>query len=131
MSPQGDGARPIELNDALYERIRAVAETNHEIPTLSVKRPNWIVAVERKGVWVETERSRALGSGPQLVPAWMIDVGWKRLCAKGSMTQDELLDALNVKRSAFVCALLAQFPDVSVSQTRPTILELVGARGAN
>ncbi|WP_234789277.1 hypothetical protein [Mycolicibacterium monacense] len=120
------------MNDDLYERILAVAETNHEIPTLSVKRPNWIVAVERAGVWVETARSRALGSGPQLVPAWMVEVGWKRLCARGSMTQDELLNDLNVKRSAFVCALLAQFPDVLVMQTRPTILELVGgARGAN
>jgi hypothetical protein len=30
-----------------------------------------------------------------------------------------------VKRSAFVCALLAQFPDVVVRSTRPTVLELV------
>lgn len=130
MSPRGDGSQPVELNDDLYERILAVAEASHEIPTLSIKRPNWIVAVEREGVWVETERSRARGSDPQLVPAWMIEVGWQRLCAKGSLSHVELLNDLNVKRSAFVCALLAQFPDVSVLQTQPTILELVGGRRA-
>ncbi|MGO9733520.1 hypothetical protein [Mycobacterium sp.] len=37
----------------------------------------------------------------------------------------ELLHELNVKRSAFVCALLAQFPDVVVRSTRPIILELI------
>jgi hypothetical protein len=124
-------ARPVDLSDDLYDRILTVAEAGEAIQTLSIKRPNWIVVVERAGVWVETERSRARGSGPQLVPAWMIEVGWKRLCARGSMIQDELLNYLNVKRSAFVCALLAQFPDISVAQTRPTILELVGTREDN
>ncbi|WP_231743610.1 hypothetical protein [Mycobacterium sp. GA-2829] len=118
------------MNDDLYERVMAVGQAGREIATLSIKRPNWIVAVERAGVWVETERSRARGSGPQLVPAWMIEVGWKQLCDIGSLSHVELLNDLNVKRSAFVCALLAQFPDVSVVQTQPTILELVGRRGA-
>jgi hypothetical protein len=31
----------------------------------------------------------------------------------------------NVKRSAFVCALLVPFPDVVVRSTRPTVLELL------
>jgi Family of unknown function (DUF6884) len=43
----------------------------------------------------------------------------------GELSQNELLNDLNVKRSAFVCALLAQFPDVVVRSTRPTVLELV------
>jgi hypothetical protein len=55
----------------------------------------------------------------------MVAVAWDRLCKNGSLSQDELLNDLNVKRSAFVCALLAQFPDVVVRQTRPTVLELI------
>lgn len=113
-----------ELDDDLYDRILAVVEAGDEISTLSIKRPNWIVAVERTGVWVETERSRARGAGSQFVPAWMIVSAWNHLCENGSLSQSELLNDLNVKRSAFVCALLAQFPEVSVVQTRPTILEL-------
>jgi hypothetical protein len=95
-----------------------------EIPTLSVKRPNRIVAIDCSGIWVETERSDSRGSGPQLVPGWMIVAGWERLCKTGELSQAELLNELNVKRSAFVCALLAQFLDVVVRSTRPTVLEL-------
>ncbi|OBF29762.1 hypothetical protein [Mycobacterium sp. ACS4331] len=115
----------IEFDDDLLDRITSVAEVSHEIPTLSIKRPNWISSVDRGGVWVETERSRARRSGPQLVPAWMIVTAWKRLCERGNLSQVELLKELNVKRSAFVCALLAQFPDVAVLQQRPTVLEKV------
>ena len=70
-------------------------------------------------------RSDERGSGPQTVPAWMIAVAWNRLRQKGELSQNELLNDLNVKRSAFVVALFAQFPDVVVRSTRPTVLELV------
>ncbi|MFN3002972.1 hypothetical protein [Mycolicibacterium wolinskyi] len=60
--------------------------------------------------------------------AWMIVVAWEQLCKNGSLSQIELLNDLNVKRSAFVCALLAQFPDVVVVQDRPTVLERITAR---
>jgi hypothetical protein len=113
----------IELDDDLYGRITSVVEAGSEIPTLSIKRPNWISSLDRGGVWVETERSRARGAGPQLVPAWMIVTAWKRLRENGNLSQVELLNQLNVKRSAFVCALLAQFHDVDVRQHRPTVLE--------
>jgi hypothetical protein len=59
----------------------------------------------------------------------MIEVAWDRLCKSGSLRQDELLNDLNVKRSAFVCALLAQFPDVVVRQTRPIVLDLIASSG--
>jgi len=84
-----------------------------------------IVSIDRSGIQVETLRSDQRGSGPQTVPAWMIVMAWNHLRQRGELSQTELLNDLNVKRSAFVCALLAQFPDVVVRSTRPTVLELV------
>lgn len=116
--------KQVELDDELYNRIASVVEAGDEIETLSISRPNWISSFDRSGVWVETGRSRARGSGPQLVPAWMIAVAWERLSKRGDLSHTELLGEMNVKRSAFVCALLARFPDVVVRQSRPTVLEL-------
>lgn len=116
--------RAAEFDDVLFERISEVAGPGTVILTLSTKNLNRITAVDRKGVWVETERSMSLGSGPQLVPAWMIAVAWERLCDKGELSQQELLNELNVKRSAFVCALVAKFPEVHIRSTRPTVVEL-------
>ncbi|PEG58946.1 hypothetical protein H5U98_25570 [Mycolicibacterium boenickei] len=96
------------------------------IETLSNKRSNWITSFDRAGVWVETERSRARGAGPQLVPAWMIVAAWERLRENGTLSHIELLKDMKVMRSAFVCALLAQFSDVVVVQDRPAVLERIG-----
>ncbi|MDV3130185.1 hypothetical protein M1247_35145 [Mycobacterium sp. 21AC1] len=115
----------VEFDDDLYDRIASVVNSSDEIETLSIKRPNWILSLDRTGVWVETERSRSRGTGPQMVPAWMIAVAWERLSKNGTLSHVELLNGLNVKRSAFVCALLAQFPDVLVRQDRPTVLEKI------
>lgn len=115
-----------EFDDALFDQVSAVVGAGTAILTLSTKNLNRITAVDRKGVWVETERSMSLGSGPQLVPAWMIAAAWDRLRDKGELSQQDLLNELNVKRSAFVCALVAKFPDVHIRSTRPTVLELQG-----
>lgn len=112
-----------ELNDELLGRILAVVAPGDEIYTLTSKRPNKIVSISLAGVEVQTLRSEDRGSGPQLVPAWMIHAAWTRLRSSGRLTQDELLHELNVKRSAFVCALLSQFRDVSVLCSAPTVLE--------
>lgn len=113
------------FDDDLFDRIAAALDGIDVIETLSLKRPNWIASVDRTGVWVETERSKARGSGAQRVPAWMFVVAWERLRKNGSLSQIELLNDLNVKRSAFVCTLLAQFPDVVVVQDRPVVLERI------
>ncbi|UQX11486.1 hypothetical protein [Candidatus Mycobacterium methanotrophicum] len=55
----------------------------------------------------------------------MIVAVWEHLRQDGELTHHELLHERNVKRSAFVCALLAQFPDVVVRSTRPIVLELI------
>lgn len=73
-----------EFEDELFDRIADVVGPGTAILTLSTKNLNRVAGVDRKGVWVETERSMGLGSGPQLVPAWMIAVAWERLCDKGS-----------------------------------------------
>ena len=52
-------------------------------------------------------------------------VAWHHLRRHGKLTNEELVNELNAKRSAFVCALLAQFPDVVVRSTRPIVLELI------
>lgn len=118
-------ARPTEFSDDLLERINSVIAVGDEIETLSIKRPNWIAGTDRSGIWVETETSRRKGTGPQLVPAWMIVVAWEHLRRNRTLSQVELLNDLNVKRSAFVCALIAQFPDVVVEQNRPTVLQWI------
>jgi hypothetical protein len=118
-------ARSSELDDELFHRVLSVVESGDEITTLSNKRPNRIVSIDRSGVSVETLRSDRRGTGPQIVPAWMIVAAWEHLRQNGVLTHNELLNELNVKRSAFVCALLAQFPDVVVRSTRPRVLELI------
>lgn len=116
--------RALEFDDDLFDLVMRAAGPGTVIMTLSIKRLNRIIAVDRQGVLVETERSLSRGSGPQRVPAWMIAVAWERLRDKGELSQQEVLGELNVKRSAFVCALLAHFPNVYVRSTRPTVLEL-------
>jgi hypothetical protein len=60
-----------------------------------------------------------------MVPAWMIQIAWEWLTTHGTLTNRHLLadDGLNVKRSSFVCALLARLPGVGVASARP--IELV------
>lgn len=118
--------RNVELDDELLQRIYAAVQQGDEILTLSTKRPNIIAAIGPDGIWVETLRSERHRSGPQLVPAWMVVTAWRHLQRKGVLTHAELLDDLNVKRSAFVVALLAQFTDVIVRSTRPIVIELIG-----
>ncbi len=115
-----------ELDDELLERILSVIQPGDEILTLGRKRPNFIAAVDREGVWVRTLRSDSRRAGPQLVPAWMILTAWKHLRMTGELSHAALLDDLNVKRSAFVIALLAQFDDVVVKSTEPIVIELIG-----
>ncbi|MGA5541274.1 hypothetical protein ACPCIR_05420 [Mycobacterium sp. NPDC051198] len=126
MTDPRDGRKyAAELDNDLLERITDVVAGSDVIETLSNKRTNWIASFDCAGVWVETQRSRERGAGPQLVPAWMIVAAWERLCRNGTLSHIELLHDMKVMRSAFVCALLAQFPDVVVVQGRPAVLERI------
>jgi len=116
------------LEPALLQEIRATVTINAEVLTLADGKPNWLTDVTADGVWVQTLRSRRLNRPPQLVDAWMIQIAWDYLHAHGSLTNRHLLDrdGLNVKRSSFVCALLARLPDVEVTSTRPIELRVHG-----
>ena len=116
--------RGTPLDDDLYERIvRSVAEGD-ELRTLSNQRSNLIISIDRDGIQVATQRSARMGTGPRLVPAWVVVRAWEHSCTRGYLTQEGLLHGLEVKRSAFVCALLAKLPDVEVESVRPTLLRL-------
>lgn len=116
--------RPTRFDDELFDVATEVVQAGTVIMTLGSQRLNRIISIDREGVLVETERSSARRSGPQRVPAWMIAVAWERLHHTGELSQQELLNELNVKRSAFVCALMARFPGVCIRSTRPIVLEL-------
>ena len=83
-----------EFDDELYDQVLEVIGPGTVILTLSSKKLNRIITVDRDGVLVETERSLSRGTGPQRVPAWMIAAAWERLCDKGELSQQELLKAL-------------------------------------
>ena len=60
-------SRRRELDGSLLDLTRAVVAPGDEIYTLTSKRPNRIVSIDRAGIEVEMIRSEDRGSGPQLV----------------------------------------------------------------
>jgi hypothetical protein len=82
------------------------------------------VDISEAGVLVETDTSIKSDKGPQLVPAWMLNLGWRHLRTDGTLTNQHLLTDHNVRRSSAVCTLLAALPDVEVISSRPIELRL-------
>ncbi len=121
-----------ELSEECQRLTREVRARSPIVETVANGRPNEIVDVSPAGVLVHTLKSRRDGE-PQLVPGWMVNVAWEHLRRVGTLEQDHLLatDGLNVKRSAFVIALLANFPGVTVESTRPTVLSFHGGRSSS
>lgn len=117
--------RNVEFDDDLLVRIHAAVKPGDEMLTLANRKPNVITGIDREGIWVQTQRSASLGTGPQLVPAWMIVTAWEHLRKEGPLSQAKLLHGLNVKRSAFVLALLARFKDIGTRSEKPAVIELV------
>lgn len=117
----------LEFDSAMLKRVTEAVRPGDTILTLSHGKPNLVVDVRRDGILVETNASADKASGPQPVPAWMIISAWEYLAQHGTLTQAHLLDALNVKRSAFVCALLARMKGVEVLSSRPVTIQLVSA----
>lgn len=110
------------FDDDVFEKVCKAIKAGDVISTLGIARPNWIAGIDHDGVLVETTRSRRMGREPQLVPAWMINTAWRHLRKVGRLSHDQLLKELNVKRSAFVCALMARFDDVDVESDKPIVL---------
>ena len=111
-----------EFDPTLLDLLRHHVPSGSVVSTLSNGKPNHITEVTAAGVSVDTERSRALGTGSQLVPAWMLQTAWEYLTKRGVVTNRELLHQHNIKRSSAVCAILARLPGVVVASARPITL---------
>ena len=79
------------------------------VSTLSAHRPNHITRITEEGIEVTTRRSAPKS---RLVPKWMFERAIGHLLEHGSLTNDTLLNTLNVKRSSFVLAALAKLESV-------------------
>jgi hypothetical protein len=125
-SPRRLPLPPEELDAVLLDKLRKAVPPGSVVPTLTGDRPNTVTDVSPQGLYVETNRSRAKGTAPRLVPAWMLQLAWDYLRARGTLTNRYLLatDGLNVKRSSAVCAVLARLPEVEVTCVRPISLRL-------
>jgi hypothetical protein len=119
-----DEVGPEPMPPSLVERLMAAIPAGSVVATLSTGAANRVAAVTAEGVWVETDRSTASGAGPQLVEGWMVDLAWTALQSAGELTNDHLLNVLHVHRSSFVCAALAELPEVDVVDRRPIKLAL-------
>jgi hypothetical protein len=97
--------------------LGAVEATRGQFTTIAKDKPNQVTEMTTTGLYVVTDASAAKGTAAQFVPAWMIEIAWDYLRAHGRLTNRFLLDAdgLNVKRSSFVCALLAKLPGVTAT----------------
>lgn len=119
-----DVVEPEPMQPSLLERLMVAIPAGSVVATLSTGAANRVAAVTADGVWVETDRSTAAGSGPQLVDGWMLDLAWTALQTAGELTNDRLLNDLHVHRSSFVCAALARLPEVAVIERRPIKLAM-------
>ncbi len=105
----------------LLRRLTTVVPPGTTVRTIASSRPNEVVDIGPDGVWIHTEKS-SKETGPQLVPAWMLNEAWARLTADRSLSNTDLIKT--VKRSSAVLALLSQLPEVTVASTRPIVLRL-------
>ena len=109
----GGGPTGHTFHPLLLAQLQRQVELNPLFLTLSHRKPNRVVEVIPEGLYVETNDSRAKGNPPQLVPSWMFELAYETLRARGRVTQQEVLNELNIKRSAAVCAILARLEHVT------------------
>jgi hypothetical protein len=118
-----------EIAPALLAALLKLQRTSPVIETLGPNpRANRLAEVTPTEVLVETDRTRQQRTGPQAVPAWMLNLAWDYLTSRGEVTNTTLLNELRVHRSSFVCAALARLPGVEVASVRPITLRWRGAR---
>jgi hypothetical protein len=114
---------PDRLPTELLDRIRSVVAEGDTIWTVANGKRNVILEISAEGIRVETDRSSNNGTGPQLVPAALINLDWERLQSTGQLRLRE-----TSHRGSFSCALFSLFPEVVVGSTRPVELRLRGAK---
>lgn len=99
------------LEPALYEKILAAHRDSPVFVTLGKAAENVVREVTPSALYVDTERSLARGK-PEPIPAWMLNLAWEALQARGTLDNGTLLDDLRVHRSSAVLAILARLPGV-------------------
>lgn len=114
------------MTEALLAALLHALPEGTTVTTLGDQQPNHIVAVTGDAIWVETNKTRAEGSGGQPVPGWMLQLAYDRLRSHGTLTNATLLNDLRVHRSSFVCAALARLPEIEVVSRRPISLRWRG-----
>ncbi len=120
-TPAAAEASEETLEPYLLAAISAAQRADPVFMTLGpTPRANRVVEVTQSEVLVETERSLARRGGAESIPAWMFNLAWEWLRAKGQLTNRTLLDELRVHRSSAVCAILARVPGVEAC-ARPNI----------
>lgn len=120
-------AEPAGFAPELYHLLQKAVATNPVFSTLGPnRRPNRVTELTPLGLYVETERTRAMGAGPQFIPSWMFELAWDYLRSNGTLTNRFLLDELHVHRSSAVCAILARLEPVGQIRGRSITLEWKG-----
>lgn len=114
------------MSEILLARLLSYTPEGSVVRTLGEARPNRVVAVSPDAMWVETDKTRAQGTGAQPVPGWMLQLAYDSLRSTGTLTNAALLTDLRVHRSSFVCAALARLPEVEVVSKRPITLSWRG-----
>lgn len=119
-----------EIVPELLAALLKLKRTNPVLQTLGPStKLNRLAEVTPSEVLVETEKTKQERTGPQSVPAWMLNLAWEYLTSRGELTNSTLLNELRVHRSSFVCAALARLPGVEVAPGRTITLRWHGARG--
>jgi hypothetical protein len=114
------------LDAALYERILVAHRQSPVFLTLGKAAENLVREVTPSALYVDTERSRARGK-PEPIPAWMLNLAWEVLQARGTLDNGTLLDELRVHRSSAVLAILARLPGVEPLKGRRIGVRCVGS----
>lgn len=95
--------------EEFWNDLCVVLEEVGMVSTLSAHQPNHITRITEEGIEVMTRRSAPKS---RLVPKWMFERAIGHLLEHGSLTNDTLLNTLNVKQSSFVLAALAELESV-------------------
>jgi len=116
-----------ELEPELLALISAAARKDPVFRTLGPNpQGNLVTEVTPSEVLVETTRSRERTGSAASIPAWMFNLAWDELRARGELSNRTLLDDLRVHRSSAVSAILARLPPVAVASGKRIVLRWRG-----
>ncbi len=110
------------LSEDLLLKFKNSIPLGSEILTIARSQPNKVIDINPAGILIQTKRSVAKKTGPQLVDAWMLQLAWDYIKTSGQLSNTMLCNELHVHRSAAVCAILAQLSEIEVTSTFPVIL---------